>query len=237
MRHPRYASVFAILLFASALSLPAADPSGHWTGSIKTPHREVKIEVDLAKNASGAFAGTFSNPSQNVNGFPLSNVAVQDATVGFELNSPGGGAFRGALAADGQSIAGEFLAGTMAFPFTLTRTGDAVIVTPKSPAIAKELEGTWTGTADDMGGNRREVTIRLANHADGTATGVVVTPQGVEIPITKIAQKESVVTLDVQVVGGTFEATLSADGTELAGMWTHADIEAPLTLRRAKPRT
>ena len=40
----------------------AADPSGHWEGTVQIPSMELKIEIDLARNSKGEFAGTFGTP-------------------------------------------------------------------------------------------------------------------------------------------------------------------------------
>src|SRR5258705_12872820 len=76
---------------ASVLAQPAPNPSGHWSGAIHVPPfngasaREVGIEIDLAKNDTGALDGRFSQPGQNVKGLPLSNVSVNGSAIAFEL--------------------------------------------------------------------------------------------------------------------------------------------------------
>ena len=65
MQLTRQTRLLAALLLWLAPSLRAqlpADPSGHWEGSIQAPDRDVKIEVDLAKNRKGEIAGTIGIP-------------------------------------------------------------------------------------------------------------------------------------------------------------------------------
>ena len=225
-------TVPAASLFAQA----AADPSGHWEGSIQMqPNMAIKVEIDLAKNARGEFAGTFGQPDQRVKGLPLSTVAVESRSVRFVVK---GGAqpatFTGTLAAGGQSIAGEAAQGGYSIPFTLTRTGDAKIAAaPKNAAIGKELEGTWQGALDVNGAQMRLV-VKMANQPDGTAAGTIVSPDGsnVEIPI-GITQKAANVTIDVPSVGASFVGVLS--GADLAGTWTQGPSSLPLTLHLSKP--
>ncbi|HMB81563.1 MAG TPA: hypothetical protein VKI43_15900 [Vicinamibacterales bacterium] len=227
----------AALLLASSSSLraqTAVDPSGHWEGSIQPgPNMVMKIEVDLTKNGSGALAGTFGQPEQGVKGLPLSTVAVSGGAVRFVLKAgPEAATFQGTLSADGKSISGEAAQGAMSMPFSLTRTGDArVAPAPKSAAISKELEGTWNGTLSAEGREERLV-LKLANQADGTATGTIVDLDGsnVEIPVA-ITQKASAVTIDVTSVGGSFSAILNAG--EMAGTWTQGPVALPVTFRRA----
>lgn len=232
--------VSTVFLFpaSSLLAQAAADPSGHWEGSIQVqPNMVIKVEIDLAKNAKGELAGTFGQPDQRVKGLPLSTVAVESRSIRFVVK---GGAqpatFTGTLAPDGQSIAGDAAQGGYSIPFTLTRTGDAKIAAaPKNAAIGKELEGTWQGALDVNGAQMRLV-VKMANQPDGTAAGTVVSPDGsnVEIPI-GITQKAANVTIDVVSVGGSFVGVLSGDGTELAGTWTQGPSSLPLTLHLAKP--
>jgi hypothetical protein len=61
----RLLSFAALLLLPAArlLAQPTIDPSGHWEGAIQVPDTPMKIEIDLAKNASGALAGTFGQPA------------------------------------------------------------------------------------------------------------------------------------------------------------------------------
>ena len=217
----------------------AADPAGHWEGAIQAPGKEMRFEVDLAKNAKGELAGTFSNPAQNVKGYPMTNVAVEGQSIRFLLKvNSGGGPFEGVLSADGTSMSGTFTAttaeGTFKVPFSLTRTGDARIDTPpRSAPIGKELEGAWNGTLD-VNGKRLVLVLKMSNQPDGTATGSLMdVDQGVGIAVTTITQKASSLTLDVKVVGGTWIGTVNADATELVGTWTEGPLVLPLTFRRA----
>ena len=95
------------------------------------------------------------------------------------------------------------------------------------------LEGSWNGTLD-VGGRLMRIVVTLVNHADGTATGTAMNLDGgeVPIPISRIVQQGSSVTLEIKVVSGSYVGSLSADGSELAGKWSEKSFSAPLTLRR-----
>jgi hypothetical protein len=233
-----YRSLRIAILVALSLTVPLhaqpADPSGHWEGAIQAPGKDVKIEIDLAKK-DGKLAGTFGTPEQNESGFPLSNVAAQGTTVSFEIKaSSGGGTFQGTLSADGKSMSGDFVtAHGASVGFSLTRTGEAKIESLQpSPPIAKELEGSWTGTLN-VNGDQRQVGLKMANHPDGTATASIVTSQGVEINITRITNKASNLNLEVKNIGGSWAGTVNADNTELTGTWTQGKFAAPLVFHRA----
>ena len=235
--HHRTPVIAALLLLSlsSVRAQTALDLSGHWDGSIQAPGKEVVIEIDLSKNGKGELEGTFANPSQNESGFPLSNIVVESRSIKFELRgSSGVNTFQGELSADGTTMSGDFITSHGAsVAFSLKRTGEARIqARPVSAPIGKELEGTWTGTVE-VKGEQRKLGLKMSNHPDGTSTGIVVTGDGMEIPITLIVQKGASVTLDVKNVGGSYAGTLNADGTELSGTWTQGELTKPLTFRRA----
>ena len=238
MRVRFIASVSVFLLSAVSLLAQTPDPSGHWEGVIQAPGMEVPIEVDLVRNAKGGLSGTFNNPSREIRGFPLANVAVDGTTVTFAIKADGGGTFSAALLADAQSMKGTFStrgpdAQQHELPFELKRTGQAKIeAAPKLAAVSEQLAGTWAGTLEVEGQSRR-IGLAIHNHPDGTATAAVITSGDVEIGITSIQQKGSAVTLDVQNIGGSYDGTLNPDGTELAGTWTQGAFVMPLTFRRA----
>jgi hypothetical protein len=232
--------LLAAVLFFSVPSLGAqvaADPSGHWEGTIQVPEREVRIEVDLAKSAKGDLAGTFGNPARNVAGLPLANVAVDGKSVRFVLKvNSGGGTFEGVLGDDGKSMSGKFntAEGGYSIPFTLTRTGDAKIEPPaKSASIGKELEGTWNG-ALDVDGKHVRLVLKMANQPDGTATGSLLSVDGggLEVPII-MTQKGSTLTLAIKAVGSSYAGTLNTEGTALVGTYTEGTVVLPLTFQRA----
>jgi len=228
----------AVLLFLPAPSVFAqttVDPSGHWEGVVKVPEKEMKIEIDLAKNGQGNLAGTFGQPTQGVKGLPLSAVAVEDRSVRFVVKGDAEpSTFTGELSADGKSISGNVVLTGYTIPFSLTRNGDARIVpVPKNPPIGKELEGVWNGTLES-GEKKLRLILKMANQPGGTAAGTIVSPDGsgVEIPVA-IKQQASNLTIDVPSVGISYTAVLNAAGTELAGTWKQAGGAQPLTLHRA----
>jgi hypothetical protein len=79
--------------------------------------------------------------------------------------------------------------------------------------------------------------LKIANHADGTATGTVINLDGsaIEIPIA-IVQKEGTVTISVPMVTASWLGTLNAAGSELTGTWRQGGTDLPLTFRRGEPK-
>ena len=213
---------------------PAAEPSGHWEGTLQLPNGELAIEIDLIKNEKSEWSGTISIPAQSVRGLPLAAIAVKGNSVTFAIKGPPGDPrFEGTLTADAKSISGNLLQGGGSIPFSIKRTGDAKIeVAAKSTPIPKELEGQWEGSLDANGTILR-LTLNMRNQPDGTATGSIVSvdQNGAEFPITTITAKESNLKLDVRMVGGSYDGDLK-DGA-LAGQWTQGGRTMPLTFKRA----
>lgn len=238
--------LIAALLFLTASSLraqTAADPSGHWEGSIQANNPndgsivQLTMEVDLAKTGRGDFAGAISIPQQNLKGRPLTNVAVEGQSVSFQimLSDPGDNTFKGALSPDGKSMSGDLTHSGASLPFSLTRSGDPRIEPPaKSTPIGKELEGTWNGTLD-VDAKQLRIVLTMTNQPDGTAAGRMVNLEQatLEIPITTITQEASSLILDVKAVNGSYSGALNPAGTELVGTWTQGPATLPLTFKRA----
>ncbi|HEX9501553.1 MAG TPA: hypothetical protein VGA10_07870 [Thermoanaerobaculia bacterium] len=218
------------MFFLASTSLLHAQ-TGHWEGTISAADKSVNIEFDLTLNG-----GTFSVPARNLKALPLSNIAVHDKTVTFEIKGDGGGVFQGTLSADGKSIEGTFsMRGpqSMEIPFMLKRTGDArTEAVPKSAPIGKELQGNWSGTLD-VDGRQKQIGLTLTNYPDGSSTGSLTSSDGLQIAISAIVQRGRDLTLDVKNIGGSYSGTLKDDGT-IAGTWTQTPFVGPLIFKRAQ---
>ncbi|HEY4641570.1 MAG TPA: hypothetical protein VII75_09520 [Thermoanaerobaculia bacterium] len=144
-------TVLLSMLLAASFALHAQDISGHWAVDIAAGDKNVRIELDLANGA-----GTFDFPAQNLKALPLANVALHAGAISFEIKGSGGGVFTGTLATDRKSAKGTFAmsgAQTMEAPFTMTRTGDAIMQrVASSPAIGKQFEGRWSNVGGSYAG-------------------------------------------------------------------------------------
>lgn len=111
---------------------------------------------------------------------------------------------------------------------TVTMAG----ATPFTIQADKKIEGSWLGTLEVPGGKLR-VVANVTRKPDGTLTALMDSPdQGAKgIPISKIALRGDVFTLEVAAVGASFEGKLSADGKEIVGTFKQGGGELPLTLR------
>ena len=225
------AAFLAFILAAPQLLAAQAPPaSGHWEGSFNGPNGAVPVQLDLALNSNGALVGTLG--TDEVKGLPVSHLVVDGRSVRFEIPSAAA-RFSGTLAADDRSITGEFVNAAGAAPTVLTRTGDAQLVEGiKSPAIGRELEGTWNGILE-VEGRRKRLVLRMRNQPDGTSSGVIVSVDDgeIELPVA-LTQNGSKVTVEIRLNGGVLAATLDATATELSGIYTERGVQFPLKFRR-----
>jgi len=223
-----------LVIAAPARAQSTADLSGHWEGTVNLPNFQLPLAIDIARGEQGRFVGTLTNNAEGIAGLPLKTVTLDGRLVQFVIASGSGSQeYNGVLMSDGRTISGAFNVNGISAPVDFARTGDATIERPSSAPIAKALEGSWNGTLDVAGKSMR-VVVTLTNHGDGTSTGTVMNLDGgaVPIPISRIAQQGSEVTLEIKVVSGTYVGSLSADSAELAGTWSEKSFSAPLKLRR-----
>lgn len=107
----------------------------------------------------------------------------------------------------------------------------AIAAAHQAPAQSPTIEGAWRGTLTTPGGSLRLV-LRVSRASDGLYTGALDSlDQGSTIPIDRIVVTGTSVRLELKSVGGTFEGTVNAAGTELKGTWTQG-VPLPLTFTR-----
>ncbi|MBX3405600.1 MAG: alpha/beta fold hydrolase [Phycisphaeraceae bacterium] len=115
---------------------PAAAPAGAagaWSGSIKLPGMDLKIQV-LLEFKGGAWSGSIDIPMQGAKGLQLEAVEINDDEVSFRIAGiPGEPTFSGKPEA-ADRIAGDFSQGGASFPFELSRGELAKAKRPQQPA-------------------------------------------------------------------------------------------------------
>ena len=120
---------------------------------------------------------------------------------------------------------------------TLMRWIVAFVVMSGGAAYAQNIAATWQGTLQADKDLRIVITV---SNADGGGLRAVMysIDQGAQ-GLTASAITLQGTTLRMSVAGGagTFEGSLSADGTTIAGTWTQGGRSLPLTLKRATPDT
>jgi hypothetical protein len=226
--------VSVVAVHSHAALAQSVDPSGHWEGAITIPGGQIPFQVDLARNEHGRLIATYSRPENNLKGLPLANVFLEGRAIAFELTADGGVKFFGTLHADGKTIDGDVTARIGNAPFSMSRRGDAQMpAAPKNAPVAEDLEGTWNGTLSLQGANLRLV-LRMANHADGTASATMVSVDqgGIEFPLA-LTQKAATLTLNTPAIGGDFFTGALNGAGELAGTFSQGPVTVPLSFLRA----
>ena len=219
----------AILLLSPRLGAQQGAAAGHWEGSFSGPNGPVAVQVDLSVNAQGTLVGMLA--AGEVQGVPVANLAVEDRVVRFDIPSASA-RFSGTLAADGKSIAGEFVNQAGAAPSALLRTGEARVAAPiKSARVGGEFEGSWNGILE-VEGRKKRLVLSMVNQPDGSSVGTIVSLDdgSIELPVT-VAQTGRALRVEVQLNGGVYVSNLT-DSNELAGTYTESGIQFPLTFHR-----
>jgi uncharacterized protein len=242
----------ASLLLALTCSLvcpaivSAADASptaaGYWAGDISLPSQPLPIAVELVSAAGAAWHGSIDIPLQGVRGFKLGAVKIDGDAVEFAMPGvPGDPQFRGKLAADGKTIAGDFSQGVNTLPFRLERTakpapGPVQAAVPERGVPGKGLAGKWLGSIKPMPAMELRLGLELAPDSAGKIGGVVVSlDQGNgRIPVENLTDVDGKVSFKTPSVPGDagFSGQISADGSEIAGTWTQNAQSTPLVFKR-----
>ena len=226
----------ALLVFSSAsLAQTTVSPAGHWEGSISVPSMELRVLVDLGRNAGGQWIGDIDIPQQATKDLPLKGITVAGNAVGFELTAgPGEPKFQGKLSDNGQTISGDFVQAGNSFPFTLKRAGEVKVFVPaKNAAVPAGYVGQWNGSLATMGGKLRLV-FHLANK-EGSARGTMDSlDQGaMGIPLDEISVANGSLRITAPIISGSYTGKLSGDGKTLTGEWSQGGATLPLVLTKA----
>jgi len=106
-----------------------------------------------------------------------------------------------------------------------------------APPAPGDLSGNWQGTLK-VGKDLRIIFNIYKGDKDGWSAkmySIDQTPQ--PIPVTSVIRQGSDVKIAVDIAGGSYVGTLSADGKSISGTWTQGGQPFPLTLLRATPET
>lgn len=107
--------------------------------------------------------------------------------------------------------------------------GVAVAQTPN-------VAGNWQGTL--QAGKELRIVFVIAGEGNALKATMHSIDQGTQgIPVNTITLQGNTLRMSVSVIGGTFEGTLSPDGTTIAGNWSQGGGALSLTLRKATPDT
>jgi pimeloyl-ACP methyl ester carboxylesterase len=136
------ARLFLGLLIAALLPLrgeesPPDGLAGTWSGSLAAGGQELPVFFEFTAAPGGQFTGVLKSPSQTPQPIPLTAVTFRDREVKVRVDLVGG-SYTGKVAANGQTIRGEWRQGPNTLPLVLTRqpagAAAAVAKRPQTPA-------------------------------------------------------------------------------------------------------
>lgn len=106
----------------------------------------------------------------------------------------------------------------------------------KAPSQA--LQEIWQG-ALDVGGIRLRLVLKISKNPDGTlkATLDSVDQGAMNLSVDSIAIEDKTMRFTMKSIGGSYEGTLSEDGTEVTGIWTQSGQSLPLAFKRVTETT
>ena len=104
-------------------------------------------------------------------------------------------------------------------------------------AIAADLEGFWSGTLTAGAVKLRIITEVIKADSGAWKGNLESLDQGPgKIPIESVVRRDAAVTFHVPAIQASYEATLSADGSELSGQWNQGGASLPLSLKHSATR-
>ena len=188
------------------------------------------VSVELSTTAGGAWNGAITIPAQHVSAFPLSDITVKDAEVGFAMKGvPGDPMFDGKVAGEPRTY-GTDDAGRDEHALHAHVEGRAEDeAPPKSTKIAGDFEGTWEGTLS-VGANQLRLIVKWPTKARWPGAQWSRGPGWRGMPITQITQAGAGLTLVIGPISGRYEGELKAG--EIEGTWTQGPQSFPLVFKR-----
>ena len=222
------------LFLLSSSVVAAADPAGHWEGSIALPEIPLEIRVDLARE-DGSWGGTIDIPAQGLRAFALAGVVVGDGKASFRMAGiPGDPTFQGTVAANGQSIAGTFSQAGQTFPFRLERRAKEPdrLATPAHGVPGEGFAGIFQGSLR-VGPAELRLVLELRDGPQGLAGNVdSIDQNAMDIPVTAARVDGASLHLELSTIGGAFEGQRSEDGSRISGTWRQGGQSMPLVFQR-----
>ena len=104
-----------------------------------------------------------------------------------------------------------------------------------SPVAAQAFDGDWQGSISASGQTLRLV-LHIHTDKDGTDVSMDSLDQGAnDLPGAAMTQQPPNLSLLFLAIGGSYDATLSADGKTLTGKWAQGGKDLPLVFTLQPP--
>lgn len=217
-----HSTVRSLLLIVSflvtmAMGNPAAaqtapDPVGDWHGVLATPGGGLTLIVTISRAPDGSLTGDLESPDQGPGKFPATDITVKDGQLSFEIK-PIRASFKGNWVAGEQAWNGTFTQGAN-LPLKLSRG------LPPAKSVIAGMDGVWSGKIARNGVDLRLV-LRIITGPRGTVATFDSPDQlAYGLPVQNLERDGSKVRFKLNLVGASYEGTLSADQQRLTGTWT-----------------
>jgi uncharacterized protein len=232
MRVRQALAALAVLLMVSlhsgAMAQAAPDALGTWHGAVATPPGDLTLILYVTRGEQGAIKAELESPDQSPGRIPISSFTSADGRLAFKIDAIGA-AYEGRWAEAQREWQGTFTQSGMGMKLNLMRG-----LPPPKPRV-EGLDGAWEGVIERNGAKLRQV-LRIATGEQGTRVQYDSPDQLVTgLPVKDMVRDGQKVRFSIRRGVATFEGTLSADKTQLAGAWTSASQPPiPVTFKRGQ---
>ena len=104
-------ALYSAVILTASLAVAQENLSGIWEGIISLPGLTLDMAIDIQQE-DGTWVGTMDIPKQNIKDMKLVDLTVSSDSISFVLPEvPGNASYKGAVAEDGNNIAGTFSQG------------------------------------------------------------------------------------------------------------------------------
>lgn len=129
--------------------------AGTWEGKLTTPNGSLRIVFHITAEAD-SLSATLDSPDQAVRGIPVSEAHFTENTITMEVARIMG-TYTGTVAADNQTIEGEWKQAGMTFPLHLSKTDK-----PSTPNRPQEPQEPYPYKAENVYFDNEQDDVRLA---------------------------------------------------------------------------
>lgn len=206
-------SLLAALAVANvAQAQTAPDPVGDWHGVLATPGGGLTLIISISRVPDGSLKGELESPDQGPGKIPTTDIKAQDGQLSFAIPQISA-SFRGSWIAGEQVWNGTFTQGAN-LPLKLGKG-----LPPAKPVIGG-MDGVWSGKITRNGVDLRLV-LRVVTGPRGTIVSFDSPDQlAYGLPVQDLERDGPKVRFKLNVVGASYEGTLSDDKQRITGIWT-----------------
>ena len=205
---------------------------GRWSGALPAGEAVLHLVLHVSKAPDGSFKATIDSLDQGVYGIEVTSLAEKDSTLHFNVSSVDA-SYEGKIAADHNSIEGDWTQGSASLPLVFHRQPAGAGAKKPSEAIAS-AEGVWQGALEGNG-MRLRLQLHVSHDDQKRLVAALDSPdQGVSgLPAIKVSQKDAGFHFEIPIVSGVYDGTLNTAKTAIAGSWTQNNVEQRLDFQRS----